>query len=80
MNSSHPTEDNDLTALSYEQAREELSAVVEALETQDNNLEQSLALWEKGQVLAQVCERWLTQASERIASVKARLEESTPPG
>ena len=42
----------DITALSYEQAREELVAVVAQLEAGGASLEQSLALWERGEALA----------------------------
>lgn len=59
--------------LSYEQARAELAAVVERLEAGGTSLEESLALWERGERLADVCQRWLDGARERLdAARKAR--------
>jgi exodeoxyribonuclease VII small subunit len=57
--------------LSYEQARTELATVVERLETGGSSLEESLALWERGEKLADVCQRWLDGARDRIETVRA---------
>ena len=57
--------------LSYEQARTELAGVVERLETGGSSLEESLALWERGEKLADVCQRWLDGARERIEAARA---------
>ncbi|HET8658950.1 MAG TPA: exodeoxyribonuclease VII small subunit, partial [Micromonosporaceae bacterium] len=48
--------------LNYEQARAELASVVERLEAGGATLEESLALWERGERLADVCQRWLDGA------------------
>ncbi|HEV8172895.1 MAG TPA: exodeoxyribonuclease VII small subunit [Actinoplanes sp.] len=62
--------------LTYEQARTELAAVVEQLETGGSSLEDSLALWERGEHLADICQRWLDGARERIETARAaRAEE-----
>lgn len=53
-------------ALSYEQAREELVAVVHQLEAGGTTLEESLALWERGEKLARTCQAWLDGARERL--------------
>lgn len=45
--------------LGYEQARDELIEVVRRLEAGGTTLEESLALWERGEELAKVCRRWL---------------------
>ena len=50
--------------LSYEEAREELVDVVRRLETGGTNLEESLALWERGEKLAQICQGWLDGAKK----------------
>lgn len=55
--------------LSYEQAREELVEVVRRLESGGTNLEESLALWERGEQLAQVCQSWLDGARKRLDAV-----------
>lgn len=52
--------------LSYEQAREELVDVVRRLESGGTNLEDSLALWERGEKLAQICQSWLDGAKKRL--------------
>ena len=57
--------------LSYEQARTELASVVERLEQGGSSLEESLALWERGERLADVCQSWLDGARERIETAKA---------
>jgi len=52
--------------LSYEAAREELVEVVRRLEQGGTTLEESLALWERGEHLATVCQQWLDGARERL--------------
>ncbi len=62
--------------LSYEQARTELAGVVERLEAGGSSLEESLALWERGEKLADVCQHWLDGARERIdAARRARADQ-----
>jgi exodeoxyribonuclease VII small subunit len=63
--------------LSYEQARTELAGVVERLETGGSSLEESLALWERGEKLADVCQQWLDGARERIEAARAARTESS---
>jgi exodeoxyribonuclease VII small subunit len=52
--------------LSYESAREELIEVVRKLETGGTTLEESLALWERGELLAKTCQEWLDGARKRL--------------
>ncbi|MFY1634091.1 exodeoxyribonuclease VII small subunit [Solwaraspora sp. WMMB335] len=56
--------------LSYEQARAELASVVERLESGGVSLEESLALWERGEQLAGTCQRWLDGARERLEAAR----------
>ncbi len=56
---------------SYEDARDELISVVQRLETGGTSLEESIALWERGEELAQVCQRWLDGARARLDAVIA---------
>ncbi|MEO5852788.1 MAG: exodeoxyribonuclease VII small subunit [Nocardioides sp.] len=56
----------DPTAPSYEQAREELVEVVRRLEAGGTTLEESLALWERGEHLAKVCQEALDGARQRL--------------
>ena len=60
---------------SYEQARTELAAVVERLEAGGGSLEEALALWERGERLADICQRWLDGARERIDAARAARTE-----
>jgi exodeoxyribonuclease VII small subunit len=55
--------------LGYEQARDELVDVVRRLEAGGTSLEESLALWERGEQLAAVCQRWLDGARTRLEAV-----------
>jgi exodeoxyribonuclease VII small subunit len=52
----------------YEQARDELIAVVQQLEVGGTSLDESLALWERGELLAGVCQQWLDGARSRLAA------------
>lgn len=67
---------SDIEALSYEQARDELVAVVTQLEHGGATLEESIALWERGEALARRCETWLIGAKERLDAARAAAEGS----
>lgn len=69
------TEHQATGQLSYEQAREELVEVVRRLESGGTNLEESLALWERGEKLAQVCQSWLDGARKRLDEAIGPEEE-----
>ena len=51
---------------SYETARDELAEVVRRLEAGGTTLEESLALWERGEELARTCQSWLDGAKARL--------------
>lgn len=61
----------DVASLSYEQARDELVRVVTELEQGSATLEQSLALWERGEALARRCEEWLLGAKQRLDAARS---------
>ena len=61
---------------SYEEAREELVEVVRRLEAGGTTLEESLALWERGERLATICQEWLDGARERLDEVIEQAEQS----
>jgi exodeoxyribonuclease VII small subunit len=61
--------------LSYEAAREELIDVVRRLEAGGTTLEESLALWERGERLSTTCQHWLEGARERLDAATAGAEE-----
>ncbi|GAB2975479.1 exodeoxyribonuclease VII small subunit [Nocardioides montaniterrae] len=54
---------------SYEDARAELIEVVQQLEAGGTSLEESLALWERGEKLAGVCQEWLDGARKKLDAV-----------
>lgn len=58
-------------ALSYEQARAALAEVVQRLEAGGTSLEDSLALWERGELLADRCQGWLDGARARLDAARA---------
>lgn len=55
--------------LNYEEAREELASVVQRLEAGGTTLEETLALWERGELLAKECQAWLDGARKRVEEV-----------
>lgn len=64
-------ETKDRGTLGYEQARDELMEVVRRLESGGSTLEESLALWERGEELARICRQWLDGARERLDAALA---------
>jgi exodeoxyribonuclease VII small subunit len=71
-----PATTDDLTSLSYEQARDELVRVVNDLEAGSATLEESLKLWERGEALARRCEEWLIGAKQRLDAARAGADGS----
>jgi len=68
------TAKTDVSELTYEQARDELIRVVGELEQGSSSLEESLALWERGEALAGRCEEWLIGAKARLDAARAAAE------
>lgn len=62
--------------LSYEQAFSELEQIVTRLESETLNLEESLALYERGQLLSARCASLLETAELRVQQL--RLENQLP--
>lgn len=56
--------------LTYEQAREELLQVVARMESGASTLEESIALWERGEALALRCEAWLDGAQATLDATR----------
>jgi exodeoxyribonuclease VII small subunit len=79
MTEAKPVED-----MNYEEAFAELEAIVAALENSQQALEESLALFERGQLLARRCAGLLDSAELRVQQVNLRLpglsEEDAPEG
>jgi len=72
-----PAPDDDVAELSYEQARDELVRVVSELEQGGATLEQSIALWERGEALARRCEEWLVGAKARLDAARAAADHDS---
>ena len=73
-----PTDLTPEPELPYEQARDELVSVVQRLESGGVPLDESLRLWERGEELAAICQRWLDGARARVdAARQARVREET---
>ncbi|MCX6461200.1 MAG: exodeoxyribonuclease VII small subunit [Actinobacteria bacterium] len=64
------TATNNPDELNYEQARTELERVVRALDDPELPLDEMMALWEKGEKLASLCE-------QRLEGARARFDEVT---
>lgn len=62
--------DTPVESLSFEAARDELVRVVAELEQGAPTLEHSLALWERGEALANRCEEWLLGAKRRLDAAR----------
>lgn len=61
--------------LDYESARDELTEVVATLERGGLGLDESLALWERGEALAKRCTEQLDGARTRIEAVLAESDD-----
>ncbi len=61
----------DTPELGYEEARDELLDVVRRLEAGGVTLEESLALWERGEQLAGICQTWLDGARARLDAARS---------
>lgn len=64
----------------YEAARDRLAEVVAKLETGGLTLDESLALWERGEELARICDRHLAGARERVDAALAAVQENAENG
>ncbi|GAA3610251.1 hypothetical protein GCM10022199_12470 [Marihabitans asiaticum] len=64
--SSTPEAPTPVGELSYEQARDELIALVATLESGKTGLEESMRLWQRGEDLAAHCSGWLDQAEASL--------------
>jgi exodeoxyribonuclease VII small subunit len=64
--------------LNYEEAMRELEKIIDRLETAQSSLQESLDLFERGQILAQHCAALLDQAELRVRQVA--VEEDAEAG
>ena len=67
----------EISELSYEEARDELVRVVNELEQGAPTLEESIGLWERGEKLARRCEEQLIGAKTRLDAARVGAESDT---
>ena len=67
--------DTPVETLTFEAARDELVTVVAELEQGAPTLEQSLALWERGEALAARCVDGLLGAKRRLDAARAAADD-----
>ncbi|MFZ2528943.1 MAG: exodeoxyribonuclease VII small subunit [Rhodococcus sp. (in: high G+C Gram-positive bacteria)] len=70
----------DVAELGYERARDELVNVVKMLEQGGLDLDESLALWERGEALATRCEEHLAGARRRVEDALSHAEDGDRAG
>lgn len=61
--------ETDVTQLSFEDAMKELEQVVSRLERGEVPLEESIALYSRGDILKKHCEAKLKEAEEKVAKI-----------
>ncbi|WP_297747704.1 exodeoxyribonuclease VII small subunit [uncultured Tessaracoccus sp.] len=66
----------DQPQLTYEQAREELVEVVKKLESGGESLADSMALWQRGEELAKLCQGFLDGARQQVEKARAAEQSS----
>jgi len=67
-----------VTDLTFEQAQQELEAIVERLERGGPSLDEAIALWERGEELLRFCVARLDTAQGKIEELAKRSEGVAP--
>ena len=62
----------EVGTLSFEAALKQLEEIVTKLERGDVPLEESIAIYERGEALKKRCEALLAQAEERVEKIRAK--------
>ncbi len=73
--SSDSTVPEDISSLSYEEARAQLGEVVQKLEAGGTTLEESMTLWQRGERIADLCEKLLAGAQQKLDKALASRED-----
>lgn len=60
---------SDIASMSFEKALEELESIVKRLESGDVELEQSIAIYERGAALKAHCEKKLKDAELKVEKI-----------
>ncbi len=67
-----------MTELTFEQAQQELEAIVERLERGGASLDEAIALWERGEELLRFCVERLDTARGKIEELARHTGEAAP--
>ncbi|PCJ84808.1 MAG: exodeoxyribonuclease VII small subunit [Hyphomicrobiales bacterium] len=67
-------ENPDISALSFEAALAELETIVARLERGDVPLEESIAIYERGEVLKGRCDVLLKSAEEKVEKIRSNAD------
>ncbi len=78
MSESHETDTEDNRVARFEAALEELEGIVERMEDGDQNLERSLADFERGVRLARQCQKALDEAEHKVEILLGEDENERP--
>jgi exodeoxyribonuclease VII small subunit len=62
--------------LGYEEARDQLVEVIRRLEAGSVPLSESMALWERGEKLAAICQQWLDGARAKIDAARKDVDKA----
>ena len=63
---------DDIKAMSFEQALEELRGIVDGLERGDGSLDQSIKAYERGSLLRMHCDAKLREAHMKIEQIRVK--------
>ncbi len=66
----------DIKAMSFEQALEELRAIVDGLERGDGSLDHSIKAYERGSLLRMHCDAKLREAHMKIEQIRVKADGS----
>ena len=64
--------------LTFEQAEKELEAIVDRLERGDAGLDETIAMWERGQALYRFCRERLDAAHGKIEELAKQQQDDAP--
>ncbi len=67
---------DDIKAMSFEQALAELETIVEGLESGDSKLDDAITSYERGAALKLHCETKLREAQEKVEKIKLAADGS----
>ena len=74
-------DDTPVEELTYEQAFQELEAIVAMLEVEEQSLDIAIAIFERGQLLARHCADLLDKAELKVQQLSGEeLTDFSPPG